>query len=241
MNTETALLILESVLLLFTIALLLYSILEGRRRNQLMLEVSRATRTLTRMEYFQAVTDSLAEAEKEVIGCVTGHRLTASEDQRRINSILSLIEKAAGRGVKVRYLLPKFHDRLYMGYFYSRAGAEVRFTTNPLVYSLRYNVVDGKLVVVGIPEASSEEAATSKGHRLPSEELAGIIRDHFYGCWEKNETFEEYLKEVMTQTGTSVERLAAETGLDSVSLKGLLKDLDGERKVTAFGRGAKEK
>jgi hypothetical protein len=94
-----------------------------------------------------------------------------------------------------------------------------------MVYSLRYNVVDSKLVVVGIPEARSEEASTSKGHRLPSEELASIIRDHFYACWEKDETFEEYLKEVMVQTGTSVERLALETGLEAEKVATLLKEL----------------
>ena len=128
----------------------------------------------------------------------------------------------------MRYLMPKFHDRLYMGYFYTRAGAEVRYTTSALVYSLRYNVVDSQLVVISIPEAKSEQAATSKGHRLPSEELAGIIREHFYGCWEKNQTFEEYLKEVMAQTGTSLERLAEETGLEAGKLAALLKELNGD-------------
>ena len=226
MNVETALLILESVLLLVTVTLLLYNIFEGKQRNKLILEVSKATRTLTRMEYFQAVSDSLAEADDEIIGCVTGHRLTTADDRRRLNNILNLIGKAVARGASVRYLLPKFHDRLYMGYFYSKAGAEVRYSTNAQVYSLRYNVVDNRLVVLGIPEAMSEEASTSKGHRLPSVALAGIIRDNFYDCWKTNATFEEYFKEVMVQTGTSVEHLAVETGLQVSELKALMLKLD---------------
>ena len=226
MNIETALLILETALLLLTVFLLLYNIRDGKHRNRLMLEVSKATRPLTRMEYFQAVIDSLADADKEIIGCVTGHRLTAADDRRRLQNILDLIEKAVARGAEVRYLLPKFHDRLYMGYLYTKAGAEVRYTTNAIVYSLRYNVVDSRLVVMGIPEAMSEEASTSKGHRLPSEALAGILREHFYGCWQKNETFIEYLREVMAQTGTSVERLAMETGLEAGELKALLAEIN---------------
>jgi hypothetical protein len=222
MNIETALLILESVLLLTTIALLAYSIRESRQRNNLILEVSRATKTLTRMEYFQAVTDSMAESAKEIIGCVTGHRLSGVEDERRIKNILGVIEKAVARGVSVRFLLPRFHDRLYMGFLYHKAGAEVRYSNCAMVYSLRYNVVDSQLVVMGIPEAASEEASTSKGHRLPSEALAVIMRSHFYQCWEKNPTFEDYLKEVLQQTGTSIQRLALETGVDIKQLEAVL-------------------
>jgi hypothetical protein len=226
MQVETALLALESALLILTVALLLYSIREGRARSRMMLEVARATRTLTRLEYFQTVADSMAEAKEEIIGCVTGHRQTGDEDFRRINNILDLVAKAVKRGVIVRYLLPKFHDRLYMGYFYTRAGAEVRYTTNAETYDLRYSLVDRRLVVIGIPEAISDEAHTNKGHLLPSEALGGIMRGHFYECWEQNLTFEEYLREVMAQTGTSVERLAMETGLEKGKLEALLVNLN---------------
>ncbi len=226
MQIEVALLILESTLLAITVLLLLYSIREGRQRSRMMLEVARATRTLTRLEYFQMVGDAIAAAEVEVIGCVTGHRQKGAEDLRRVNHLLVLIEKAVGRRVKVHYLLPKFHDRLYMGYFYTRAGAEVRYTTNAEVYSVRYSVVDSNLVVVGIPEAIGDEAPTNKGHLLPSEVLAGVIRSHFYDCWAQSQPFEDYLREVMAQTGTSVERLAAETRLEKGKLEELLARLD---------------
>ncbi len=222
MSIESALLLLESTLLLATLVLLVASIRESRQRNSLMLEVSKATKTLTRMEYFQAVVDSMNEAEKEIIGVVTGHRLNGIDDEQRIKNILTVIEKAVGRGVVVRFLLPRFHDRLYMGYLYTKAGAEVRYSTCSMVYSIRYNVVDSRLVVIGIPEAASEEASTNKGHRLPSEALAYIMHGHFYGCWGKNTNFQEYLKQVLEQSGVSIETLSQETGLAAGTLKNLL-------------------
>lgn len=222
MSIEIALLLLESALLLATMVLLVASLREGRQRSRLMLEVSKATKTLTRMEYFQAVTDSMNEATKDIIGVVTGHRLSGADDERRIKNILKVIENAVSRGVTVRFLLPQFHDRLYMGYLYTMAGAEVRYSTCSMVYSMRYNVVDSRLVVMGIPDAMSEEASTNKGHRLPSEALAYILHQHFYGCWEKNISFYEYLKKVMEQSGASLQTLSQETGLEIGKLKALL-------------------
>ena len=64
MQIETSLLILESVLLAFTIALLIYSIKEGKVRKSLLLEVGRATKILTRQEYFLTVRDAMSEASQ---------------------------------------------------------------------------------------------------------------------------------------------------------------------------------
>jgi hypothetical protein len=68
MTINTVLLILESILLVATIILLLYSIREGRGRRNLLLEVGKATRILTRQEYFLNVTDSMMDAKDEVAG-----------------------------------------------------------------------------------------------------------------------------------------------------------------------------
>ena len=214
MTIETTLLLLESVLLMVTIALLLYSIREGRRRSSFILEVSKATKILTRMEYFLAVTDSVVEAKEEIIGCVTGRR-PAGDDEKRVRAIINAVDKAKSRGVRVRYILPKFHDRLYMGYLYVSAGAEVRYASCSMVSSLRYVVVDDRLVVIGIPESVGRKKATRKGHRLPSKALASIMKSHFYSCWQTNVTLEEYVKEALKQTGVSVKRLALELGIEA--------------------------
>lgn len=221
MSLEAALILIESVLLLATIALLVYSLREGRLRNKLIIEVGKATRTLTRMEYFLAVHDSMMDAKKEVFGCITGRRL-GFEDEKRVQDIVVTIKKLTKSGVKVKYLMPKFQDRLYMGLLYSSAGAEIRYASCSMVHSLRYIVVDGRMVVIGIPEIAGKQAATNRGHRIPSSALARIMKDHYYDCWNKDLTFEQYFREVLEQTGVSQKQLVHELHLNTNDLEKIL-------------------
>ncbi len=218
MSIEVGLLILESVLLVATIILLVLSIKEGRGRNALLVEVERATRILTRHEYFFTVTDSMLEAKEEIIGCITG-RPPVGDDEKRIRDVISSIEKVKRTGVRVRYILPKFHDRLRIGYLYTKAGAEVRYSSRPLVYDIRYTVVDDRLVVIGVPETTGEREATKKGYRIPSEGLAAILKEHFYSCWEENITYEEYVRELLSQPGATPKQFARELQIDEEELK----------------------
>lgn len=223
---ETVLLILESVLLVATIVLLLYSLKEGRGRKKLLLEVGKATKILTRQEYFLTVTDSMMEAEVEVVGFITG-RPPVGDDRKRVRSIMDNVERLAKRGVKVKYLVPKLHDRLHIGYLYTKAGAEVRYSNCAIANDVRYMVTDDKLVVVGIPESTGETEATRKGYRIPSESLARILKDHFCRCWEEGVTYEEYLKEIIKQTGVTPKLLGKELQIDEKELACLGKDQSG--------------
>ena len=54
-----------------------------------------------------------------------------------------------------------------------------------------------------MPECVGEKEATRKGYRIPSEGLASILKDHFYGCWEKRRTYEDYAKDIIRQTGAT--------------------------------------
>ncbi|MDP3049188.1 MAG: hypothetical protein Q8N12_07155 [Thermodesulfovibrionales bacterium] len=218
MTIETWLLILESVLLLATIILLLFSLKEGRGRKNLLLEVERATKVLTRQEYFLTVTDSMMDAKTEVIGAITG-RLPIGDDKKRTKSVTANIERLTKNGVSVRYLMPKFQDRLHIGYMYTKAGAEIRYSDCAIVHDIRYMVVDDSVVVMGIPESVGEKEATRKGYRIPSEGLAAILKEHFYSCWDKNITFENYLKEVIKQTGATPKLLARELQIDEEELE----------------------
>ncbi|KAF0144895.1 MAG: hypothetical protein FD156_1466 [Nitrospirae bacterium] len=222
MTIETGLLILESILLIVTIILLIYSIKEGRGRKGLLLEVGKATKILTRQEYFLTVTDSMMDAKTEVIGAITG-RLPAGDDRKRTQDVTANIERLAKNNVSVKYLLPKFPDRLHIGYLYTKAGAEVRYSGCAVVHDIRYIVVDEKLVVIGIPESTGEKEATKKGYRIPSEGLAVILKEHFYGCWDKNIRYEDYVKEVIKQTGTTTKSLARELQIDEEELEKLTK------------------
>ena len=218
MGIETSLLLLESVLLIVTVILLLFSLREGRGRRNLLLEVERATKVLTRQEYFLTVTDSMMDAKSEIVGFITG-RFPTEDDKKRTREIVTHIERLTRSGVSVKYLLPKFHDRAYIASLYSKAGAEIRFGSCPVVSDLRYIVVDNRLVVIGLPESIGEKEATRKGYKIPSEGLAAVLKEYFYRCWEKNMSYEEYLREVIKQTGASLKTLASELQVDEEEIE----------------------
>ncbi|MEA1906121.1 MAG: hypothetical protein U9N12_04075 [Euryarchaeota archaeon] len=213
MMVETILLVLESVLLVATIILLLYSIREGKARKNLLLEVGKATKILTRHEYFLTVTDSMMDARVEVIGFITG-RLPTGDDKKRVRDIINNIEKLTKNDIKVKYLIPKFPDRLHVGYLYSRAGAEVRYGIGAIASDIRYIIVDDRFVAIGIPESMGEKEATKKGYRIPSESLAAILKDQFYRCWDESITYDKYVEEAIKQTGLTPEQLGRELQID---------------------------
>ena len=219
---EFLLLILESVLLLVTVALLIFSIKEGRQRDKHLAEVEKATKILTRQEYFLTVMDAMLEAKEEVIGSITG-RLPPVEDQKRIRSIVDDIEKLITKGTKIKYLIPRFPDRLFVGYLYSKAGAEIRFSSCLMVQDIRYIVADQKLVVLGIPDSVGNQEATKKGYRIPSEGLASLLVNNFFSCWENGTDYEDYAREVIQDTGASPKNLARELHIDEEELKRLSK------------------
>jgi hypothetical protein len=218
MHLEIILLVLESVLLAFTIWLLIMSIKEGRSRDSLIGEVSRAVKVLSRHEYFITVIDTMMDAEHEVLGCITG-RLPKGEDIKRTKEVVYNIEKTVKNGVNVKYLLPKFQDRLHVGWLYTKAGAEVRYSACATAYDLRYMVVDDRAVVLGIPAGVGEREATRQGYKVPSEGLASVMHEHFSGCWEGSITYEEYLRDTLAHTGADIRALARELEIDEGEFK----------------------
>jgi hypothetical protein len=221
MNIETALLILESALILITIVLILFNIKEGRGRSALIMQMGSASKTLTRLEYFLSANDAISDAENEIVGFVTGRKPTGS-DMNRVNSFTRAIGRAKTKGVTVRYIFPKFQDRLYVGYLYSHEGAEVRYYSASPSQMMRYMIVDKSRVIIAIPESVSDREMTSKGYIIPSEPLASVLMDNFNSCWEASLPFKNYIEETLEQTGTTVHELAAEIGVDDRNLKKIL-------------------
>ncbi len=221
MTVETGLLILESILLVVTIILLVYSIREGRQRDKLLLEIGKATKILTRQEYFLAVIDSMVGAKEEIVGCITG-RLPGGEDKLMTRDIIATLEGITKKGVRVKYLMPKFPDRLHIGYLYTKAGAEVLYSSCLMVHNMRFTIVDERIVVIGIPESIGETEATRKGYRIPSEGLAMVLKNYFDSC-EKQTRFKEYVTEVIAQTGATIKHLAREYQIDEEELEILVK------------------
>jgi hypothetical protein len=221
MSLEIGLLSLESILLIATIILLVYSIKEGKQRDKLILEVGKATRILTRQEYFLNVIDAMMDAKEEIRGCITGS-IPSDGDKARTRDIITTIKRRVKEGIRITYLLPKFPDRLHIGYLYARAGAEVLYSSCLMVHNIRFITIDGAIVVMGIPENTGEKQATKKGYRIPSEGLAMVLNNYFESC-EKQINFSDYVKDVMTQTGASVKHLAREYQIDEEGLQKLLK------------------
>jgi len=218
MPIETILLILESLLLGVTIILLLFSIKEGRGRKNLLLEVEKTAKVLTRQEYFLTVMDAMLDAKAEVAGFITG-RMPTGDDTKRTRAIVNYIERLSGEGISVKYIIPKFHDRIHLGHMYSKAGAQVRYSTCAIVHDFRYIVVDERIVVIGIPESVGEKEATRKGYRIPSEGLSAILREYFDRCWEGDVGHADYVKEVIKQSGATLKVLSQELQISEEELE----------------------
>ncbi len=219
MSIEIGLLSLESILLVATIVLLIYSIKEGKQRDRLILEVGKATKVLTRQEYFLTIIDSMMDAKEEITGCITG-RPPTGDDSKMTRDIMENIERMTKKGVRIRYLMPKFPDRLYLGYIYMKAGAEILYSSCLMVYDMRFIIIDNKVVVIGVPESTGEKEATKKGYRIPSEGLAIVLKNYFDTCKNQSD-FTGYLKEVIAQTGATPEHIAREYRIDEEELKKL--------------------
>jgi len=214
---ELSLLILEALLLVFTIGLLWLSIKEGRSRDSLIMEVTKATRTLTQHEYFITVVDAMMDARKEVFGVITG-RMPKGDDKKRTREIVLNLEKLRDSRVNVKYVLPRFHDRLHIGWLYTKAGAEVYYSSCAHVHDLRYMVVDDKLSLIGLPESVGEKEATKKGYRLPSEGLARILKAGFAICLNDSVSYDEFLRDTIRQTGAPMKTLSGELGIPEEEL-----------------------
>jgi hypothetical protein len=199
---------------------IVYNIHEGKQRDNLLREVGKATKVLTRQEYFFSVMESMLDAEREIVGCITG-RPPSGDDIKMTRNIVGAIEKMTEKGVRIKYLLPKFPDRLQIGVRYTKAGAEVLFSSCLMVHNMRYSIVDERIVVLGIPESVGEREATKKGYKIPSEGLAMVLKGYFNTC-EKQTGLKEYLQEIIEQTGATPEHLAREFHVDEKDLRELV-------------------
>lgn len=182
------------------------------------MEVGKATRVLTRQEYFVTVMDSMMGADGEVAGSISGRR-PGKEGAIRVKHIVGNIEKMRGKGVRVKYLIPKFADRIHVGSLHTKAGAEVRYSDCLMVQDLRYLVVDNRWVILGIPEHTGSQEATRKGYKIPSEGLASLLEENFRKCWDASVLYEAYVLQILKKTGATPHLLARELRVDAGELE----------------------
>lgn len=80
---EVILLVVELLLLAFTLFVVVQSRREERARGNLISEMYRTARVFSRQEYFITVMEALLRAKAEVFGCVTGSTARALTTNRR--------------------------------------------------------------------------------------------------------------------------------------------------------------
>lgn len=219
------LLLVEAILLLTTIYLIIKSREEYRGRLLLLDKMKIAIDLLSRREYFDAVFDIYREAKGWVIATVTGTK-PRDEDMPLIDNLLSLMKNRVDDGVRIRLVMPKSPDKIYMGYRYKSVGAQVKFHENLMIYDLRYTVADGKSIVMGFPIEVGETKPTRRGVKIYSETLAGILTRNFERYWESKYayTYEEYLEKYIegirkTHPEITIETIANGLGIPAEELK----------------------
>jgi len=188
----------ELALLGISIGLLVLSFREHRGRSLLLDALFRATRELTRYEYFLAVVDSIRAAQRSIAGIVTGRKPTTDLGREAIKDITKALEEASRRGVRIRYIIYKSPERLHIGYLYRRLGAEVRVNPAVAFNDLRYMIVDGRINVLGLA-GRERSAPTRMGYLINSATLARILMEDFERLWENSEPIEDYTRELVEE------------------------------------------
>ena len=227
-TVQVLLLVVELVLLVATFSLLVLNRRETKARELLMRHFTSVADVITRQEYFVAVIDAIQRSQKTLVGSVTGSP-PSSEESEIIHQILNSISEAAKRKVEIRYLLPLAPDRLRMGRLYTRSGAHVKFSPSVLIGDARYTCVDGKVVLVGIPERSGRNEPTRKGYSIASESVSNLFAKDFEEQWGHPgaRTYEDYLKELVGQarasnTSASSELMASNLGVGKEDVEAAL-------------------
>jgi hypothetical protein len=193
-----ALLIVELILLAISFALLFLSFREHRGRSELMDALFKATRELTRYEYFLAVIDSIRSSKRSINGIITGRRPTTDLGREAVKDITKALSEASKRGVKIRYVVYKSPDRLYVAHLYKKAGAEIRMNSMVALNDLRYMVVDESVCVLGLA-GKERSAPTRMGYVIKSSTLAHILLADFEKIWNDSETLEDYTKKIVKE------------------------------------------
>ncbi|MCL5068719.1 MAG: hypothetical protein M1368_10265 [Thaumarchaeota archaeon] len=189
----------ELVLLVPTLLLLVLGRREERGRRHLLEQITRTAKIVSRQEYFNSVHSSMQKATRSISGIITGSAPKSREEEEIVKSIVEEIRRANQRGVVVRYLVPESQDRLRVASLYKQAGAEIRFLLGLVVNDLRFEVVDNKSVVIGLPVTAGQNQPTREGYMLPSEGLSEILSNQFENKWKSGRSYDDYIGQVLNE------------------------------------------
>ncbi len=226
------LLAVELILLTVTLFVVQASRRESRGRTQLIQEMYRTAKIVSRDDYFNSVMDGYKATSNNVLARVTGKK-PSGDEMEIAHRLLLLIEEVTKSGIKINFLLPKSPERLYMGYRYTKAGAKVRYHSGIIASDLRYMIIDAKTVVLGLSGKIGEQEPTRTGYRIPSEGLANVLKTDFMMLWESAEAtdYEEYVRHLLlrikkTNPSISIELLTNQLDLDVDETSRLLNQIN---------------
>ena len=199
-DLNLVLLTVELILLIPTLALLILGRRETRGRQTLLRQMATTAMAVSRQEYFNSVQFGMQSAVKSIKGAITGSIPHTPEQKDQVEGILEQIRHAKRRNISVQYLLPKTQDRIGLASKYKDAGADLKFHAGLTVIDIRYMIVDGKYLVLGLPSAAGENEPTREGYVIPSEGLAQILLEKFENLWSQAVTYDDYLRDVLQET-----------------------------------------
>ena len=201
-DLTAALLAVELVLLIATLALLIQARRESTGREKLLEQMAHTARIVSRQEYFNAVHFVMLNARNSIKGSITGSTPSTLEQKDQVQAIIDHISTAKQRGVEIQYILPRSPDRLVVANQYKEAGAEIRLHGGIIVSDLRYTVIDNTYTVLGLPSSAGENQPTREGYVIPSEALAEMFLRQFQVRWEEATSYDEYLKAIILEIRT---------------------------------------
>ncbi len=217
-DVNSLLLLTELILLVPTLLLLVLGRREEKGRTQLLHEITRTAKMLSRQEYFSYVLLGMQTATKSIKGSIKGSPPVTSEQEQFVEKVIEQMRLAKkNRNVAVQYLMPKAADRLSIAYRYREAGAEVRFHPSLVISDVRYTVIDSKYNVIGLPSAVVENAHTGEGYMIVSEGLAEIFLNQFGARWSEAMDYDSYATAILSEITHKVTNISV--GLLSTELK----------------------
>jgi hypothetical protein len=224
LDLNLLLLVVELVLLAPTLLLLILGRREERGRRELLTHITSTARLVSRQDYFNSVRVGMEGSKESIMGSITGSAPKTQEQEDQVNKITEEIGRASRRGVSVRYMVPKLHDRLTVATRYKTVGAEVRFHPSLVVSDLRYIVIDGKESVIGLPSSASENSPTREGYLIPSEGLARLFASQFEEKWAMSLSYDDYVMEIIAEAkshdpNVSQALLSSQLGITEVEIQ----------------------
>jgi len=204
--------------------ILINSSKERKERNKLIDEMQVTRVELGRENYLTMIKGGLKKSTSYVY--FVSHSLTSIFNEKEKNEIYQLYK----RDIDHRCITGKDPGKIKYMWEQRRNRVQVRVNELLLISTFRYQVVDDKSAVLGFAEEGDDESR--KGILITNPYFCRMQKQYFLNIWEESETFESYIKSVVSnllgpELNYSLEELTKDWCLndhEKQELKNLLSD-----------------